>query len=163
MPALTSLPVIAELRAPTRAAAAKRRRLRKILSALCLCLATWLLLGSLAPPKASPTSSGVQEPTRTGRHTFHLPLDERTAAAFANAPAIDVWDASGTRLARAAPVVPAPDRSGSRASESFRSNAIRPEGGILIALTSQELRSITRHLAKNEIASKQTFFITATN
>lgn len=149
MPILRDLDVVHRLNAPTRAAATRRRRLRKLGACVCLAAAALVATGggthdvpaSSSPSSGASTTDNSERPELRGRQFVTIDADAALADRLTRTSRVDVWAPDGTRLTSAAPVVP-PFETKSRSADV--SNRV-DRAPVLVALTPPDVMKIARH------------------
>lgn len=142
MASFRDLDIVHRLNAPTRAAGARRRRLRKAASALCLVVAALLAFGTRSTPASSSPAAPSEAPTAQddpamkGRQLVAVPIDTALTDRVRPGTRVDVWSRTGTRLASEAPATLAKDAGTSLAS------ATSPSPRVLVGLTPSQISSI---------------------
>ena len=152
MPSLRDLDIVHRLNAPTRAAATRRRRLRKL--GACVCVAAAALVATGGGSHGSPTSAKTESslasspskdtserPELRGRQFVSVDADGALVDRLSRTSRVDVWSPDGTRLASSAPVVP-PYETPSRGADA--SNRV-DRAPVLVALTPPDVVKIARH------------------
>lgn len=122
------LDAVHRLNAPTRAAATRRRRLRKALTCVLVVMAALIAFGGRGSATASSSdAAGSSSPLRgssskagtaghittpgapasalAGRRLVSVPVDPTLRDALEGRSRVDVWTSTGTRLVRDAPVI----------------------------------------------------------
>ena len=145
MPSLRTLDVVHRLNAPTRAAATRRRRLRKAGAITCLLVGAALAApsGGAPAPAASAATSGASAdgPAPAALRGRHIVRITAVGPNPQDAARVDVWDASGTRLVSCAPTYPGSSRVPARDVMSNTSPST-----VSIALTDAETVRVAKHL-----------------
>lgn len=148
MPSLRDLDVVHRLNAPTRAAATRRRRLRKLGACVCLAAAALVATGggthdvpASSPSSGASTTDNSERPELRGRQFVTIDADAALADRLTRTSRVDVWAPDGTRLTSAAPVVP-PFETKSRSADV--SNRV-DRAPVLVALTPPDVMKIARH------------------
>lgn len=152
MPSLRDLDVVHRLNAPTRAAATKRRRLRKL--GACVCVAAAALVATGGGSDDSPGSSKAvsslgstpmkdtsDRPELRGRQFVSVDANGALAERLSRTSRVDVWAPDGTRLAASAPVAP-PSETPSRGADGSNGG---DRASILVALSPTDVMKIARH------------------
>lgn len=157
MPAIRDIPIVAQLNAPTRLAATRRRKLRKLIAATLVALGVWLLGVSLAPSQARSADSArpSDDPGLRGRIGVPVPVEPTTAEALSGALRVDVWGPDGTRLARGASVVKSHNPGG-----TLPAGQLGPTTSLVVALTPSEFSRIRPYLKDNPAGSPSRFLVT---
>ena len=162
MPAIRDIPIVARLNAPTRLAATRRRKLRKLIAATLVALGVWLLGVSLAPSQARsadgrPADSArpSDDPGLRGRIGVPVPVEPTTAEALSGALRVDVWGPDGTRLAQGASVVKSHNPGG-----TLPAGQLGPTTSLVVALTPSEFSRIRPYLKDNPAGSPSRFLVT---
>ena len=148
MPSLRDLDVVHRLNAPTRAAATRRRRLRKLGACVCLAAAALVATGggthdvpASSPSSGASTTDNSERPELRGRQFVTIDADAALADRLTRTSRVDVWAPDGTRLTSAAPVVP-PFETKTRSADV--SNRV-DRAPVLVALTPPDVMKIARH------------------
>lgn len=152
MPSLRDLDIVHRLNAPTRAAATRRRRLRKLAAAACLALACFIAFGGSPASPAGGGDAGTgagrrAAPDLAGRSLVAIPSNDELTAAIGAGARADVWAPGGERFVACAPVPPPSDSSSSHGSSWAPT---RTGASVLVALTPSQVRTIARHLERTE-------------
>lgn len=144
MASFTEIPALRQLMAPTRAAAHRRRRLRKIGSALCVGLAVFIIFGSShrTTPSATPPASKIN---LAGLHLISITADPGIVAAATPGTHVDLWSARGTPIATSLPVARSSSSGGVWGNGSTSS--------LLVGLTDTQMGSYAQARARSADAS----------
>lgn len=160
MPSLRDLDAIHRLNAPTRAAATRRRRLRKAVAVLCLLTAAFILTPSSPSAGARVDDSGSAnagsvasttgslDPALTGRHLVALPAGTTVPP---RATRVDIWNGQGRRLIRCAPALPTRE---TMPSMGTMTSATSTEG-LTVALTEAQMATVAPILAGSRTSNTE--------
>lgn len=161
MPSLRDLDALHRLNAPTRAAATRRRRLRKAVAVLCLLAAALILTpsspsagakagtsGTAGVGSAGASGQGVAVDALKGRHLVVLPAGTPVPP---GATRVDVWNARGESLIRCAPVLPARETAGRIGDVTSTTSSI----GVTVGLTETQMATMVPILAESHASGAE--------
>lgn len=140
MASFTQIPALRRLMAPTRAAAHRRRRLRKIGSAICAGLAVFIIFGSSHRAASSPASP-TSKVNLAGLHLISITADPGIASAATPGTHVDLWSARGTPIAAGLPVA--------RSSSSGGVLGNGSSSTLLVGLTDKQMGAYAQVRARN--------------
>lgn len=146
---LKNLDVVRALNAPTRAAATRRRRLRKLVAIGLFAGAVLTMTGGPhdgAAAQASPAQAAAKKPNLEGRHLVSVPMDAGLRPHLKSGQQVDVWSKSGTLIASKVPIVSGSDTP----KESVVQTSPKDNDAYaILALKDSEMRAFARNNAKS--------------